>query len=134
MNELRHDVARIIAEKTMHVMDKQKLVREVAEFLVEENLTNDLDAIIREIMGYRAEHGHIEAVAISAHELSNVDLKDIQDILKQEYPDAKSFVIDTRIDPTVVGGVKIEMPGELLDLTLSNRLNVFKHLAAAGKE
>lgn len=134
MNELRHDVARIIAEKTMHVMDKQKLVREVAEFLVEENLTNDLDAIIREIMGYRAEQGHIEAVAISAHELSSDDLKDIHDILKQEYPQGKSFVIDTRIDPNVVGGVKIEMPGELLDLTLSNRLNVFKHLAATGKE
>ncbi len=134
MNELRHDIARIVAEKTMHITDSKKLVREIAEFLVEEGITADLDAIIREVMSYRAEAGYIEVMAISAHELSDADLKDITDLLKQEYPKAHSFVVNKRIDPAVVGGVKLEMPGELLDLTISNRLNVFKHLAAAGKE
>jgi F-type H+-transporting ATPase subunit delta len=134
MNELRHDIARIIAEKTLLMTDSKKLVQEIAQFLVEDGITTDLDAIIREVMNYRAEAGYIEVMAISANPLSQADLADIRELLEQEYPKGKSFVINQRIDKSVVGGVKLEMPGELLDLTLSNRLNQFKHLAAAGKE
>lgn len=132
--ELRHEIARQIAEKTMRISDTQVLSKAIAEYLVSENLSGELDAILREVINYRAKSGYIETVAVSANPLSKADLDDIDKLLRQEYPDAEHFVIDQRIDPTVVGGVKLEMPGEQLDLTLSKKLSAFKRLAAIGKE
>lgn len=133
MHALRHDIARIIAEKTLKTYDARKLSREIAEYLIEENMTADLDAIIREVMAERAKQGFVEVLALSANPLSSSEISEIRKLLKTEFPHAKNFTIDQRIDSSVVGGVKLEMPGEQLDLTLSHKLNIFKRLATAGK-
>lgn len=132
--ELRREIVRQIAERTMKISDSKALAKAVAQYLVEENLSSELDTIIREVIGYRAEAGYVEAVAVSANPLSKVDLEDIRKLLHQEYPKARHFVIDQRIDPRVIGGVKLEMPGEQLDLTLSKKLSDFKVRAVTGKE
>lgn len=124
----RHHLAEIIGEKTLHISDSKTLVQEVAAYLLVENHVGELDSLMRDVMNYRAEKGVVEASVISAHELSETDLDDIRDILHEEYPKATTFMLDTRLDPTVVGGVQIKLPGEQLDLTVRDRLNTFKRL------
>ncbi len=85
-------------------------------------------------MVHRLEYGFVEATAVSAHELDATSLADIKDILKHEYPDAKSYHINTRIDAALVGGVRVELPDQQLDLTLRRKLSTFKRLTMQGKE
>ena len=134
MTYTRHNLSTVIGKKTLNITDRKALVNEIAAYLLEENLTADLDSIMRDVMQYRLENGIVEAVVVSAHELSAVDMKDIEELLKAEYPTAKSYVIDQRYDPDVIGGVKIDLPGAQLDLTVFEKLSVFKRHAVAGKE
>lgn len=128
MTHERHHLAEIIGDKTMHITDSKQLAQEIAAYLLLENKVDQLDSLMRDVMNYRAERGIVEANLVSAHTLSDADIDDVKAILREEYPDASSFTLDQRIDPAVVGGVKIELPGEQLDLTIRDQLNTFRRL------
>ena len=134
MKTSRHSLVDVISERTLHITDSKKLASEIAAYLLEENLTSDLDSIMRDVMKYRLEHGIVEVDVISAHKLSDQDITDIKDLLVSEFPEATSYSIDERIDPYVIGGVKLEFPGSQLDLSVFSKLNLFKRHMTSGKE
>jgi F0F1-type ATP synthase delta subunit len=127
---LRQELAEIIGERTLHITDRQKLARSIAAYLAAERRHVDLSSLMRDVMQYRIDHGIIEAVAVSAHELNDTVIKDVKDLLKDHFPHAKKILVDTRIDETVVGGIRIELPRENLDLSVKAKLNLFKRLVA----
>ena len=133
MKKSRNELSELIGKKTMHITDYDALVNEIAAYLLMENITSDLDSIMRDVMHYRFDQGIVEATVYSAHELSQADLDDIDQVLRTEYPSANSYIIDQKIDTSVVGGVKIEFPGAELDLSIFSRLNLFKRQVEAGK-
>jgi len=130
----RRHLAEVLGERTLHVHDTKKLAREVAAYLLDTHQTDDLESLLRDVMEYRAQHGVVEAVAVSAHDLTPAVIKDIEAILKREYPKAKHIHVISRIDPTVVGGVRVEMANEQLDLTVREKIDEFKRLTASIKE
>jgi F0F1-type ATP synthase delta subunit len=130
----RRHLAEVIGERTLHVRTPKKLAREVAAYLLDTHQTAHLESLLRDIMEYRAQHGLVEATAVSAHELTQSAVKDVERILKQEYPHAKSVRVTPRLDPTVVGGVRVELANEQLDLTVRGKLDTFKRLTADIKE
>jgi len=133
MKKSRNELSELIGKRTMHVSEYGALVNEIAAYLLMENITSDLDSIMRDVMQYRFEHGIVEATVLSAHELSKVDLDDIDQVLRAEYPSATTYIVDQKIDTSLVGGVKIEFPGAQLDLSIFSRLNLFKRQVEAGK-
>jgi len=58
---------------------------------------------------------------------------DISELLKVSYPDATTIRINQVIDPDVLGGVRLDFPNEVLDMTTRTNLNKFKRLTGAGK-
>jgi F0F1-type ATP synthase delta subunit len=130
----RRHLAEVIGERTLHVRESKKLAREVAAYLLDTHHTADLESLLRDVMEYRARHGVVEATAVSAHELTDAVIQDIERILKQEYPNAKQVRVVTKLDPSVVGGVRVELANEQLDLTVRDRLDTFKRLTADIKE
>ncbi len=126
----RKDLVEVIGERTLHVADKQQLVNAVAAYLATEHDHIDLASLIRDVMQYRLERGYIEAVAVSAHELPKNVIDDIVELLYEHYPTAKNIRVDTKIDESVVGGIRIELPREVLDLSVKSKLNLFKRLAS----
>jgi F0F1-type ATP synthase delta subunit len=124
------DLVKILAEKTMHISDSSKLAGSIAAYLNMEHKTQSLSSLVRDIMQYRLEHGLVEAVAISAHELPPLVINDIKSLLKDRFPHAKSFSVDCRIDPSVIGGIRIDLPKETLDISVKSKLNLFKRLVA----
>ncbi len=123
--------ARVIAERTMHLNNSKLLSKEVAGYLLETNSSADIDSLMRDVMAYRAEKGLIEAVIVSAYPLTATVRKDVMAELKQEYPHAKSISITEEIDPSVVGGLRVESVHDQLDLTVRARLNTLKRLTMA---
>lgn len=131
MNKVtRKELASVIGKKTFGIKDQKKLVEAIASYIVTENQSIDLDLLTRDIMQYRLEQGYVEAVAVSAHELDEVVLKDITNLLKEHFPDSKSIVVSQRQDESLVGGVRIDLPMESLDLSVRSKLNMFKRLVA----
>lgn len=128
----RRDLADIIGERTLHVRDVRTLAGAIAAYLLEERRTHDLESLIRDVMQYRLDHGTLEADIVSAHELPAHVMTDVKAILGREYPHAKEINLDIQIDPSVVGGVRIELPNEQLDMTVRAKLDAFKRLTVGG--
>lgn len=118
----------------MHVRDSKALARAVAAYLLDTGTSQDLDSLLRDVMEYRAEHGIVEATAISAHELDSTAVTALEDILKREHPKANSVRIIPQQNPEVVGGVRLQMANEQLDMTVKDKIDMFKRLTATIKE
>ena len=130
----RLELADIIGERTLHVESVDTLKGAIAAYLVEESSVDELDSLMRDVLAYRAAHGYVEATLFSAHPLPNNVREDVRELLKTEYPGAKNISLNEAIDPRVIGGVRIELAGRELDLTVQAKLNTFKRLTAARKD
>lgn len=133
MKTPRTTVARIITDKLGKQPAKQ-LSREVAAYLLEDNRVGELDSLLRDVQQQRADAGMVEAIAVSAHPLTDKVRSDIKAQVKVAMPSAKSIIISERLDPDVVGGVKIELANQQLDLSIRSKLNKFKQLIAVGEK
>lgn len=127
----RPELAHVIGERTLHISDVAQLQNAIAGYLLEEGRVSDLDSLMRDVVKYRAEHGHVEATVVSAFPLERAQYNETLDALKDECQGAKSYVLNERIDTDVVGGIRLEMAGEELDLTVRAKLNTLKRLTAA---
>lgn len=127
----RNDLVPIL-DKLSTRMPAKKFAREVAGYLLDENRTGELDSLARDLVGYRAKNGVVEATAVSAHELDASALKEIKQKIKQLYPDARQIIINRRLDADQIGGVRLEFPDRQLDLSLRAKLNKFKQLTAGN--
>jgi F0F1-type ATP synthase delta subunit len=134
MKVARHTLAEAIAQRTMHVQDSKLLAKEIAAYLLEERRTSELESVLRDIMQYRADQGILEAKVISAHEVHQEVLNDVKQLLHTAYPAAKTIHVSPRIDSDVIGGIRIDMPNEQLDLTVAAKLATLKRLTAIDKE
>ncbi len=126
----RYELAEIIGRQTISIHDRNTLSKALANFLTEERLDIDLDSLMRDVMQYRFDKGYIEAVAVSAHVLEPKVIKDIKELLSEHFPHAKHIQVIEHIDESLVGGLRIELPQENLDLSVRSKLNLFKRLVA----
>ncbi len=130
----RHHLAEVIAGKTLHTKDSQVLAHEIAAYLLIEGRTHELEPLLRDVMQYRQDHGVLEAVAVSAHELNDTVRDDIKSLLGKSYPEAKTVIVDEKQDPSVIGGLQINLANEQLDLSIEAKLSTFKRLVEGVKE
>lgn len=135
MKAPRQLLAQTIAERTLEVRDGKTLAREVAAYLLLERRTDELESILRDVMQYRAVHqGVLEAELVSAHDVSQHVLDEVKKLLASAYPKAKTVHITPRLDPSVIGGLRVDMPNEQLDMTVAAKLATLKRFVAADKE
>ena len=135
MKTPRHQIAASLAERSLgRSLQSAEVSREIAAYLLAERRTGELDSLLRDIMQYRADHGIVEVIAVSAHDLTDAVRTEIETQVRQLYPDAERIIVSPEHDPSVVGGVRLELANEQLDLSIRGKLNRFKQLTAAGKE
>lgn len=127
-------MASTIAAKTRQDGISKDYAKEIAALLLFEGRAGELDSLLRDIQADWAEHGYVEVLARSAHPLTDAVKAEIAERVKQVYPQAEKVVVTEVSDPSVVGGVKIRLAHQQLDLTVEAKLNKFKQLTGAGKE
>lgn len=130
----RRHLAEVIAERTLHVSDTKALAREIAAYALSERRVAELESLLRDVLEYRAQHGIVEAKVVSAHDLTEDVIRDVKAILKEEYPKAKELHINEKHDPDAIGGLRIELANEQLDMTVRRKIDLFKRLTAESKE
>ena len=117
-----------------YVRNRKEYIDSVASYLLENRRTGELDSILRDISADWARIGYVEVIARSAHALDDVTKQNIAAQIKGLYPQAEQVVVTEIADPTVIGGVRISVADQQLDLSVEAKLNKFKQLTGAGKE
>jgi len=139
----RHDIAEAIAAHLYYtdvhgtkeyVRDRKKYIESVASYLLEARRTGELDSILRDISADWARVGYVEVLARSAHPLDEATKREIAKQAKVLYSKAEKVTVTDIADPTVVGGVRLSVANQRLDLSVRAKLNRFKQLTGAGKE
>lgn len=128
----RSRLAAIIAERIQQTSGSKELSQEIAAYLLAEGRTGELESILRDVMQYRADHGIVEITAVDARPLNDSVKSDIENLIKGIFPSSNKIIISEKIDTNVIGGVRLELANQQLDLSIRSKLNRFKQLTIAG--
>jgi F0F1-type ATP synthase delta subunit len=134
MKARRTRIAQLIADRTLNKGASKQLSKEIAAYLLSERRTQELNSVLRDVQADWAEAGHVEVIATSAHPLTAEVKANITKQVKSLYPDAKSIVVTEAHDPEIIGGVRLALANQQLDLSVEAKLNKFKQLTAVGKD
>lgn len=133
MKTPRTRIAQVIADRTLQSGADDKLVREVAAYVLSERRVGELNSLMRDVQEDWAAAGQVEVLAMSAHPLSAEVRRDIESQVKSLYQNAKRIIVTEVLDPEVIGGVRLRLANQQLDLSVEAKLNKFKQLTA-GKD
>ena len=134
MKASRRRIANTVADQTLVSGASKDYARELAAYLLAERRVGELDSLLRDIQAAWADKGYVEVLARSAHPLTAEVKNGIVAQIKALRPEAKKVVVTEVIDPSVVGGVRIDLANQQLDLSVKAKLHKFKQLTGAGKE
>ena len=134
MKTPRMQIARVIAAETLDGSFGSGQVTSLAAYLLDEGRSSEVESLVRDVQNIRTSHGIIDAVVYSAHPLSVSAMQAVEAEARRVYPAARRIIITPALDPSLIGGVRLELPGCRLDLSVAGELRKFKTLAVQGKD
>lgn len=121
----RRKITGYIADQLAAGYETKKLVRALAAFLIDNRRTKELDLIVRDIEYELKKRGIVLASVTSAFDLATVTQEAIKKLIKSQ-TNAKVIELKQFVDPTVLGGIKIDLPGLQMDSTVAYRLTTLR--------
>jgi ATP synthase F1 delta subunit len=70
----------------------------------------------------KAKRGQVEATIISADPLTEKQSAQIAAAIKATTKDAKEVVISSSVDPSIIGGIQVQVGDQFLDLSIKSRI------------
>lgn len=125
MASKRHSLARVIAHRPG---DQSKMAKEIAAYLLETKQVNQLESLLRDIQAIHESEGHIEADVLIAHGITTEVLNEVKHLIKHAKPHAKTVSVHPVQDKSVIGGLKVRLSNEQLDMSVRAKLDTFKRL------
>lgn len=129
----RHVIAEVLAKQTLGRIEAGDFSERVAAYLLQEHRTAELEPLLRDIMQYRADNGIVEVIAVSVHSLTDDVRRDIERRVRQAFPEATQIIISEELQDDVVGGIRLELPNQQLDVSIRAQLSRFKQLTTAAR-
>lgn len=115
----RRKVAALLADE---LIAGKNVTKKLAAYLIETKKTRELSLYMRDIESALNERGILLADVASSHILTSDTENTIIHFLKKT-TGAKDVHLRPKVDPSLLGGVRIETPDQRLDNTLRHRLN-----------
>jgi F-type H+-transporting ATPase subunit delta len=94
-----------------------------AAYLIETKQTRSVDLLVRDVEEMLAKDGVVVADITSARPLSKKDKDAVAELLG-----AKELHVREIIDPSVLGGLRVEITGKRLDATLKHKIELLKEI------
>jgi F-type H+-transporting ATPase subunit delta len=113
----RRKLAQYVADTLVAGVEASVVLREVAAYLIDSGRLRETELVIRAIEDALADRGIVLARVTTATDLTATLRRDIEEMIN-----ARQVTLDTTIDPSVIGGVRIEIPGKVLDATVQRKL------------
>lgn len=120
----RRKLAKYAAEQILAGNDA--VLEEIAGLLIYEKHEREVDLLVRDIEAELAERGEIVASVESARALDGSTRRKIEQFLATAASDKNSkpkVSLRESIDPTLIGGFKLQTPTATLDATVLKKLN-----------
>ncbi len=118
----RRKIALYVATRLEEGISSKVVLREVAAYLIDTRRTREMELVVRAIEDALAERGIVLAHVTTAVSLTDTLEHDIKKMIG-----VRQVTIESEIDPSVIGGIRIETPGGVLDATLQRKLSALRH-------
>ena len=119
----RRKIANRVATRIAAGDSIDTVTKELGAFLIDQRRTKEADLIVRDIETILLSNGIALVTAISARELTSETKQSIETLVKQAHPKVKSVYIREVIDESVIAGVRIELPDQIIDATVRAKLD-----------
>ena len=104
--------------------DRSHRLKVAAAWLVSSRQANAASLLERDIASILIERGYVTATAVTATKTSpNIEAK-LTAFIRQA-TGAKTVELSTKVEPSVVGGLKLTLPDSELDVTVNAKLRAF---------
>jgi len=105
----------------------------VLERMVVENRIRDLKILVDYFSRLVAEKlGHVSATVFSVDPLTKSQIKRIEQKLSSILPQGKTLVLDSKLNPKLIGGLKIRLGDRELDLSVASKIKQFEQIFRAA--
>ncbi|MBC7942932.1 F0F1 ATP synthase subunit delta [Candidatus Saccharibacteria bacterium] len=121
----RRKITSYIAQQLVNGVEAEQLVLKLASFLVYNGRTNELGLIVRDIEYELSKRGVALARVTSAFDLTEATSDAVTKLIKDQ-TGAHQVYLHQFIDPDVLGGVRIDLPGLQLNSTIARRLTTLR--------
>lgn len=105
---------------------EKNIASKVASYLIETKQTLQLDSLMRDVMNAREIHGIYEINVISAHALSQSQIDDVKSYVSEHFAGCQEIIVHQKVDPALLGGIRIESVNYLVNRSLRGELNYIK--------
>ncbi|MBI3494752.1 F0F1 ATP synthase subunit delta [Candidatus Saccharibacteria bacterium] len=102
------------------------IAKKIASYLIDTKQTLKLDSLMRDVMSVREAKGTYEINVSTAHPLTSAQTSSISAYIKKHFDNCKDVIIHQKVDPTLLGGVRIESAHYLIDKSVKSELNYIK--------
>lgn len=113
----RRKIANYVADNVSKGVAVDKVIAEVAAYLVDSRRTRELQLVVRAIEDELAARGEVIANVTTARALDDSLKQAVESVVG-----AKTIHLRESVDASVIGGVKIDLPGATLDATIKRKL------------
>ena len=103
--------------------DTKSVMKQMAAYLVDAGRTRELELIVRDIEAHLLASGTALVTVVSARPLSAEAKQSVNTLVTTKRPDVKKVILREDIDESVIGGVRIELPGGIADFTVKAKLD-----------
>jgi len=117
----RRKLAVYVADKLQAGASASEVMREIAAYLIDTKRTRELELLVRDIEDALATRGVVVADVTTAHALGKELKSEIGALVG-----AKKLQIRETIDESVLGGVRIDLPGKRFDGTIRHKLTALR--------
>lgn len=103
--------------------DLDLVLKNITLFLSKHSLLGKSKIILDKVQEIEdKESGHINVVVKSSNKLEPGSLHEIKHWVTNHYK-AKSVEVEEVIDPDIIGGIKIRIDNEIIDMSIQNQVN-----------
>ena len=113
----RRKLAGFVVDRIEHGDNLGHAIEELAAYLIDTKRTRESGLVARSIEDELAARGTVIAHVTSARPIDNEVKEAIQRLLN-----ASKVHLTEEVDPTLIGGIRIEAPGKRLDATVKRKI------------
>jgi F-type H+-transporting ATPase subunit delta len=117
----RRKIADYTAEQLVSGKKASDVIKEVAAFLIDTKRTREAELLVRDIETALASRGIVVADITSAFPLTEALKADVKKLVG-----SKELLLRETVDPGVLGGIRLQIPGKRLDATLKRKIQALK--------
>jgi ATP synthase F1 delta subunit len=107
----------------------RKVSRAMAEYLLKNRRTSELQSILRDVSLARSRYKNIvEVSAITARPLAKNHESAVVSGVKRMYPKARKVIVNNKVDESLIGGVRLEFSDKQVDASVEGQVARLREL------